>query len=603
LDKGSWDQLNQTEIKKNQFDAINAEVMPPELPDIHTNPITKELSQRANRILNEIMVKEEIVLKMVKPSDRCKGFPIETPPLLRRIFEMLPGMFTWAFIFTPFIAAILGLSEILVLYITILAFYWIYRAFRFVYGLYLGVKRTQRDLKVDWIGKIQTECPQEYEKLKYVLIYPIFREGLDTIEPSVAGWANSDVDTQKISLVVAMEEKYAQQCIENFEYIKEKYGHKFREVVYFIHPANIEGEVKGVKGPNINWATRHFVKKVESRGESIKDYLLFTFDCDQIPHKKYISAITYKFLNAKNRYHHFYCSAVHTFNNNLWRVPALVRVFSASLTLVVLHSWTVTKKSRDTWSSYAVSLKTVKEVNYWCPDIENDDTAFYWNALVRFHGDFSGEEVYIPTYNDAVENENYVNTHHSLYKQQHRWGWGIISFPITIAGLCYNREIKLKKRLNVIWTLLDNQLLFLTAVYLITFGIPLLNLFNLGFSDNPINYKIPSIIGYVLLGAFILNVPIVMLRRKIMPVPEGWNWKRNLWDYLETGAVTINMLTFGFIPYLQAQTELLLGKRPGDKLNITEKVIMNSKKEAPLPKAGSVNKTDEINIPPSNQSK
>lgn len=601
MDKEPAQLLNQTEKNEKQFDDITSEVMPPKLPDIPSNPITPELSQRASNIINEISIKDEVILNHVKPSDRCKGFPIETPQKFRRFLEMVPGLFTWGFIIIPFLAALMGFSEILILYITILAFYWIYRAFRFVYGLYIGVKRTERDLKINWVEKLQSEYPKEYDKLKYVLIYPIYREGLETIEPSISGWSDSDVDSQKISLVVAMEEKYAQQCIENFEYIKDKYGHKFREILYFIHPANIEGEVKGVKGPNINWATRHFVKEVESRGEDIKDYILFTFDCDQIPHRKYISAISYKFLSTKNKYRHFYCTAVHTFNNNLWRVPALIRIFSTSLTLVVLQNWTVTKKSRDTWSAYAVNLKTVKDVNYWCPDIENDDTAFYWNALVRFHGDFSGEEVYIPTYNDAVENETYVNTHHSLYRQQHRWGWGIITFPITMAGIFYNKEINITKRLNVIWTLLDNQLLFVTAVYLLTFGIPLLNLFNLGFSDNPINYKIPSIIGWVLLGAFFLNVPIVLLRRKLMPVPEGWDWKRHVWDYLETGAVSINMLTFGFIPYIQAQTELLLGKRPGDKLKITEKIMMNNKKEPPLP-TNSV-KPDKISMSPNNQSK
>lgn len=133
----------------------------------------------------------------------------------------------------------------------------------------------------------------------------------------------------------------------------------------------------------------------------------------------------------------------------------MVRVFSMSLTRIVLHGWTILKKSKDTCSSYAVNLKTVKDVDYWCPDIENDATTFYWNAKVRFDGDFSGEEVYVPTYNDAVENESYIKTHHSLYNQQHRWGWGIIVFPITLAGLYYNHDISLKKRLRILWTLFD----------------------------------------------------------------------------------------------------------------------------------------------------
>ncbi|NYB27172.1 MAG: glycosyltransferase family 2 protein [Methanobacteriaceae archaeon] len=560
-------------LTKDESDTIS-EFLPPPNPKIAFNHISQEISERAKAILDDLLTKKQITPDKVNPADRHMGFPTQTPGSIRRIFEMIPGIFTWIFILTPLIAVFMSIPYILVGYITVIVIYWLYRAFLFVYGLWIGIKRTRHDVKVGWMDKIQNEYREEYEKLKYVLIYPVYNEGLETIEPSVAGWADSDVDTQKISFVVAIEEKHAQQCIEYFEYIKQKYGHYFREIIYYVHPANIKGEVMGIKGGNINWATRHFVQKIKERGEDSKDYLLFTFDCDQIPHKKYMSAITYKFLSSKNRYHKFYSSAVHTFNNNLWRVPALVRVFSTSLTLVVLHGWTVLKKSKDTWSSYAVSLKTVEDVNYWCPDIENDDTAFYWNAKVRFDGDFSGEEVYIPTYNDAVENESYVKTHRSLYNQQHRWGWGIIVFPITLAGLYYNGKIPLKKRLRILWTLFDNQLFFLTVVYLITFGIPLLNFFSKMFLEIPVSYNIPSLLGYILLGATLLNIPIVILRRNIIPVPEGWPWWRHVWDFIETGAIMVNMLTFGFLPYVQAQTELLLGMKPKRKFNVTEKVVI-----------------------------
>jgi len=36
----------------------------------------------------------------------------------------------------------------------------------------------------------------------------------------------------------------------------------------------------------------------------------------------------------------------------------------------------------------------------------------------------------------------------------------------------------------------------------------------------------------------------------------------------------VNMLTFGFLPYVQAQTELLLGMKPKKKFNVTEKVVI-----------------------------
>jgi hypothetical protein len=35
---------------------------------------------------------------------------------------------------------------------------------------------------------------------------------------------------------------------------------------------------------------------------------------------------------------------------------------------------------------------------------------------------------------------------------------------------------------------------------------------------------------------------------------------RHILDFAETLLITVNMLTFGFIPIIQAQTEMMLGK-------------------------------------------
>lgn len=544
-----------------------SEFLPPH--EFESENITLEVSGRAEAILKKTLLMNNLPLDTLKPVDRDVGFPVGTPSFLRRVFEIIPGMLNWFLVLIPIIAFIFGLTNILLSYFTILVIYWLYMSSRFVYGLWKGIKRTKIELNIDWINKVENEYLDRYKELKYVLIYPVHSEGLRTIEPSISGWADSDTDTRKISLVVAIEEDHAKQCIENFEYIKAKYGHRFREIVYYIHPANIEGEVHGVKGANINWATRHFVSKIRERGEYTRDYLLFTFDCDQIPHRKYMSAVTYKFLKSKNPYHQYYSSAVHTFNNNIWRVPSSIRTYSSSLTLMVLHGWTVMKKSKDTWSSYAVSLKTVEEVNYWCPDIENDDTAFFWNAKIRFNGDFSGEEVYIPTYNDAVENESYMKTHQSLYNQQYRWGWGIIVLPITLAGLFYNHEITLKNRIQILRDFFDNQILLLNVIYLII-GIPPLTFLYAQFTG--VQSVLPYILVYISLGATLLYIPIISLRRQLMPIPDGWSTWRNIWDIIETLLISVNMLTFGFIPYLHAQTMLLMGIKPKNGLNITKKL-------------------------------
>ncbi len=60
--------------------------------------------------------------------------------------------------------------------------------------------------------------------------------------------------------------------------------------------------------------------------------------------------------------------------------------------------------------------------------------------------------------------------------------------------------------------------------------------------------------------AMLANIWTVFLRRKISPIPKNWKWWRNILDIAETYLISINMLTFNFIPHIQALTEMMLGK-------------------------------------------
>ncbi len=524
---------------------------------------------------------KKISIEQLKPHDRKDGYPLDVPRWYIRIFEILPGAITWFFILSPFILTFLGLTELLIFHISFLTIYWSYRCIRFLVGLLIGTNRMKRDINTDWVEKIKKlkgKPAQINKNLKYVFVCPIVKEGMDVLKPTFEAWAKSDIGAEKISVVIAMEERFQEECIKNYKEILKLYKNKFREITYFVHPNDIEGEVIGVKGANINWATRNFVKKIKERGEKMEDYLLITCDSDLRPHPKYLSAITYKYLTDTKRERRFYATAVHTFNNNIWRVPPIVRVQSMVLTIVLLHDWVVRRHGRDTFSSYVVNLKCVDCVHYWDPEIGIDDTTFYWNSLIRFQGDFSGKEVYIPTHSDAVENATVIKTHISLYKQQLRWGWGVIVFPMTFAALYKNKAINRLKKLSIAWQLIDNQLLFLTVIYSITFALPILNLINPEYRYSSASYNLPTLMSYIFTGLMFLNLPIVFFRRKITPVPKNWNIFRHIYDIIETGLIILNMLTFAFIPFVQAQSELLFGKGFRKRYYSTEKVQISRKK-------------------------
>lgn len=530
---------------------------------------------------------EKKTLRSVAPKDRENGYPIGTPKALRRFFEIIPGVVQWIAILAPIVLPLVGLTEVFLFYLSFLAVYWSIRSIKFGYGLIEGNRRYKRDMETDWISLLKKDYLEEFKEIRYVYLCPVYGETIDgTLDKSFDAWSKSDIGADKIDVVFAVEEKRKELQLKNFKFLKRKYGGKFGSMQYYVHPADIPGEVKGVKGGNINWAMRHFVKELEDEGKDIKKYLLITCDSDQRPHPKYLSAITYKYFSSEDRDRAFYSTAVHTYNNNIWNVPPIIRAYFMMSQMSILQTWVVQKKfwspttkrdfhCRATFSSFVVNLNTLKEVKYWNPEIANDDTAFFWNAMVRFKGDFRGEEVYIPTYNDAVENENFLKTHASFYKQQYRWGWGIINFPLTLASVLRDPDFPNSYKLLAVRIFFENQIWYITIVYTFTLGMRFIPLFNPSYSYSAASVNISSLFGIMFGILGLSNIPLVLVRRKITPVPKNWKLWRHIQDIAENLLLTINMLTFGFIPHIQATTEMMSGlSKEKNKFYITEKVAI-----------------------------
>ncbi|KKP75962.1 MAG: hypothetical protein UR73_C0030G0002 [candidate division WS6 bacterium GW2011_GWF1_35_23] len=271
------------------------------------------------------------VENIYKPKDRDGGFPSGMPYFKKRFYEIIPGLFVWVLLLLPLIFAIFKWEEALVIYIAYLVTYWAYRTVKFVVGGYIGVKRMKRDISTDWMKKIREVNEKRFNEIRYVYLCPVYAESLDVLIPSFESWSANDVGAEKIDVVVAMEEKKKDLQIENFKILQEKFGKKFGSMRYYIHPAGIPGEISGVKGANINWAARHFVDDLNKEGKDIGNYLLASCDSDQRPHPKYLSAITYKYLTVENPDLGYYATAVHTFNNNIWNVPSIIRTQSNML--------------------------------------------------------------------------------------------------------------------------------------------------------------------------------------------------------------------------------------------------------------------------------
>ena len=100
------------------------------------------------------------------------------------------------------------------------------------------------------------------------------------------------------------------------------------------------------------------------------------------------------------------------------------------------------------FSSYAVSLQTVHEVDYWATDAIPEDSRFYWKSFFRYSGDFRAVPLFIPMYGDAVRARSYPRTLVQQYTQIRRWAWGVTDIPYYIQNAFAHREIPRRLRIR-----------------------------------------------------------------------------------------------------------------------------------------------------------
>lgn len=493
-----------------------------------------------------------------------------------RFFEMLPGLMIWAFLLSPIWLGLIA-PKIIFFYITMLTVWWASMAMRHTIGGITGYKRYKEELAIDWLKKCKElnfselpekeTLPKNLEAVKHLILIPSYSEPREVLDESIRAIRNQTFPLNQITLVFALEEKYAERLEKDItELLGEDYE-KFDEILFFVHPSGIPNEAKGVAGANRTWGAKNAVGHLRTHNKNIRDYIFTTFDSDSVLHPQFISRVTHLYLTNDKRDNKFFSSALNLFNNNIWDVPLLMRIEANAVTLASLSDWIVTEPEyKETFSCYSSSLQTLIDADYWDVQLGVDDTIFYWRAFFARDGDFKGVEHYIPYSADAVQGKNYLGSHKSMYLQLRRWAWGSIAIPISMVEFFKNKKIPLKKKLR--WTFLhfERRVFLFTLVFLMTFGVSLLTLVNKDAKQINLVYTLPNIMSIILTITLIFLVPVGILRKKIIkPMPEEWSTFRKVFlQLIEGPLIIINLLTFSLIPWIDAYTRMLLGKKLND---------------------------------------
>jgi len=490
-----------------------------------------------------------------------------------RILETIPALTVWG----SFIGAIILSfhSPLVAIYIIILFdLYWLIKAIYWLIYLFNSYRRYRIDTGIDWLQKLKTEDPRSqdgmashWDDMYHLIFLPTFKESFNVLDSTFDALTKSNYPSGRFIIALGIEERDEKNGVLIAERIRKKYEKYFHALWVSVHPKNLPNEQPG-KGSNNVWAAHQAKEKIDSRGIPYERIIASTFDIDTVVHREYFAHLTYKFLTHPKPHHTSY-QPVALFNNNIWQSNPITRTISNGTTF-----WLLTDLSRPerlfTFSSHSMSWKTLMAVGFWEADIVTEDSRIFLQCFIHYNGNYTVTPMYVPVSMDTVDTGTFWGSMVAVYKQQRRWAWGIEHFPYMIWHFWRNKKIPFMKKFKYFFNITEGMYSWATAPILII----LLGRLPLYFADRTtqetvIAQNAPFVLHWLLTSAMIGLFSTAILSIVFLPpAPKGEKY-RYLYMFIQWALFPVNMIVFGSLPAIDAQTRLATGKYLG--FNVTKK--------------------------------
>jgi len=409
------------------------------------------------------------------------------------------------------------------------------------------------------LEKLPLDRNYDWARIYHLVILATYKESFEVLDDSIASVLNADYDPKKVIFVLASEERGGAEAASTVNVLEEKYRDKFHTFILSRHPDGLPGEAK-VKSANLTYGAKLAQQFLDRQGVAYERVIVSGFDSDTIISKNYLAHLTYDFLTAAKPLQTSY-QPTPMFHNNIWDTPAVARVIA-----VTSSFWQLIEASRPdrliTFSSHAMSFKTLVDVGFWRVDIIPDDSHIFWQCFLRFNGDYRTKPLYTTVSMDAVMGATLWETLAAQYKQKRRWAWGVTEIAMTFPELLPNRKIPLWKRLLYAERLLEGHYFWATAsIMLAVLGWLPLILGGDRFGSTVLALNLPVMTKAIMsIATFFLAFSVYINWVLLPPRPKHYNgWKSfsMLWQWIFSPFVAS---IFGSLPAIDAQTRLMLGK-------------------------------------------
>lgn len=489
--------------------------------------------------------------------------PIRT----RRALEILPGFVSWSLILFPFWGSLL-VPTLVAYYVITFAVYWLYRSLTLAILSVMAHFKVKASSAFDWLSDIKTRFPERWNSLHHLIIIPTYKEPISTLERTLTALSKQSYPLKNMHIMVSFEVREGDAAKVKAQALKEKFDHIFGSLMTTFHP-DIQGEIKG-KSSNTCWGAKQAKTiLVDEKKIPIENITITSEDADALFHNHYFSAITYEFLTTAKPYNTIWQGGI-VFYNNIWKVPAPVRVLASIFSVTQLYI--LMRKDRlVNFSTYTTTLKHVHDIGYWDTDVIPEDYRLFFKSYFAKDGNFEVQPIFLPIYADAAEADGTWNTLKNQYEQLKRWAWGVSDDAYIIRAYVLAQKIPFWDKTIRISKVIEDHFLWPVNWFAITVSAILPPLLNENFSRTVLGKTLPQVTS-LLLTLSLVSMLVIFVVDAINrpPRPNKYNPLSYILQPLEFLLLPIVGFFFSALPGIDAHTRLMLGKYIEYK--VTEKV-------------------------------
>lgn len=335
----------------------------------------------------------------------------------------VPGVLSWAIIVSCVVGVLFYPDAWKWVALIFISYFVCYMLTYFIFAL-VGEAKRRRWERRDWTIDEDVEGPFGFAPsgVRHAVIVPNYKEPLAVLERTIEGVAVQHRASERIVLVLAMEDREV-GAREKGQALAKRFAGRFERVLVTVHPAGVPGEL-ACKGSNQTFAAAEACRVMtEEMGIPLERISLSTCDADSVFHPKYFSALSLLFANDERRHSRFWQAPLFYYNN-LWNVPAPIRY-----TAWFIHSGQLAELAMPFYdplpiSTYTLSMKLAKETQWWDPAVISEDWHVYLGVMFARDGDVGVTSVFLPTSGDATDGATPWRALVNRYLQVLRHAWG-----------------------------------------------------------------------------------------------------------------------------------------------------------------------------------